>query len=88
MKQKAEKVLRRLEAEALLNDNGRSALRTITVELDRSDSPNKFKYLAYANNYRVRTSFGYVSREVAVQRIFQHEKNALYKQEQETHASG
>jgi hypothetical protein len=79
MKQRAEKLLRRLEAEALISDYSRSALRTITVELDRSDSPNKFKYLAYANNYRVRTSFGYVSREVALQRIFEHEKNALYK---------
>ena len=81
MKHEAEKLLRKLEAEALINDSGRCTIRTITVELDKSDSTNKFKYLAYTNNYRVKASLGYVSREVALLRIFQYEKVLLYKQD-------
>ena len=74
---KAEKLLRRMEAEALINETGRSEIRTLYVELDKSDSTTKFLYKFYANNSRTKFSLGYGTREVALQRIRAHEKHKL-----------
>jgi hypothetical protein len=79
MRQRAEKLLRRLEAEALLNSKTPTQLRTLRVELDRSDSIDKFRYIAYANNFRIHSFIGYIPRSVALDRLVSYEKNALYK---------
>jgi hypothetical protein len=75
--EKAEKLLRRMEAEALISENGRSEIRTLYVELDKSDSTTKFLYKFWANNSRATFSLGYGTREVALQRIRAHEKHKL-----------
>lgn len=74
---KAEKLLRRMEAEALISEQGKSQIRTLTVELDKSDSTTKFLYKLWANNNRYTFSLGYGTREVALQRIRAHEKHKL-----------
>ena len=66
-----------MEAKALINEQGKSELRTVTVELDKSDSTTKFLYKFWANNYRYTFSLGYGTREVALQRIRAHEKHKL-----------
>ena len=69
-----------MEAEALISENGRSEIRTLYVELDKSDSTTKFLYKFYANNSRTKFSLGYGTRETAIHRLMQHEKQLLKKQ--------
>lgn len=58
MKQRAEKLLRRLEAEALLKTTAET--RLLQVKLDTSNSTDKFEYHIYSNNWRVSTYLGQV----------------------------